>query len=349
MATHSSRTRYARRLLPLLLLALLATLITAACGQRPAQYGKVGEPSVTIAVGGKTLLAYLPLTLAGRLGYFEREGVNVELNDRTSGATALRAMLAGDVDVVSGYYDHTIQMQPQDKDLVAFVEMMRYPGTVLAVSPRASTRIRSVADLKGRTVGVTAVGSSSYFFLKQQLRAHGMRQDAVRVRGIGGDATAVIAMERGYVSAAVMVDPAVSQLEARGGVRVLADTRTGPGLRAAMGVDSYPAAVLYTDRRWLDANPDTANRIATAIVDTLRWIRGHSAEEIAARMPYGYDGGDPEVYIRAIDRLKQAYSTDGTVDPEGAAAVLGVLEGVIPSVRTGSVDLSRTYTDRLLP
>lgn len=346
MATHSSRTRHARGLLPLFLLALLAA---TACGQRPAQYGKADEPSVTVAVGGKTLLAYLPLTLAGRLGYFEREGVNVELNDRTSGATALRAMLAGDVDVVSGYYDHTIQMQPQDKDLVAFVEMMRYPGIVLAVSPRASERIRSIEDLKGRTVGVTAVGSSSYFFLKQQLRAHGMRPDAVRVRPIGGDATAVIAMERGHVAAAVMVDPAVSQLEARGSVRLLADTRTSSGLRAAMGVDSYPAAVLYTDRRWLDANPDTANRIATAIVDTLAWIRVHSAEEIAARMPYGYDGGDPEVYVRAIDRLKQAYSTDGTVDAEGAEAVLGVLEGVIPSVRTGSVDLGKTYTDRLLP
>lgn len=348
MGKQASSTRCVRRLLPVLLLALLALLTAMACSPRPAEYGKADASGVTIAVGGKTLVAYLPLTLAGRLGYFEREGVNVRLDDRTSGATALRAMLAGDVDVVSGFYDHTIQLQPQGKDLVAFVEMTRYPGIVLAVSPRASG-IRSVKDLEGRTVGVTGVGSSTYFFLKQQLLAHGLRPDAVRVRGIGGDATAIIAMERGDVAAAVMVDPAISRLQAGGGVRVLADTRTAPGLRAALGVDSYPSAVLYTNRRWLDANPDTANRIATAIVDALRWIRTHSAEEIAARMPYGYDGGDQAVYERAIEHAKQAYSTDGTVDPAGAQAVLSVLDDVIPSVKQGPVDLSKTYTDRLLP
>jgi NitT/TauT family transport system substrate-binding protein len=346
MGKQLSSTRCARRLLPVLLLALLAAM---ACSPRPAQYGKADESGVTIAVGGKTLLPYLPLTLAGRLGYFEREGVNVRLDDRTSGATALRAMLSGDVDVVSGFYDHTIQMQPQGKDLVAFVEMTHYPATVLAVSPHASQRIRSVADLRGRTVGVTGVGSSSYFFLKQQLLAHGLRPDAVRVRGIGGDATAIIAMRRGDVAAAVMVDPAISRLQAGGDVRVLADTRTAHGLRAALGVDSYPSAVLYTNRHWLDANPDTANRIATAVVDALHWMRTHSAEEIAARMPYGYDGGDEAVYIHAIERTRQAYSPDGTIDPAGAQAVLSVLDDVIPSVKTGSVDLSKTYTDRLLP
>jgi len=66
---------------------------------------------VTIAVGGKSLFYYLPLTIAEQRGYFKEEGVNVEIVDFAGGSKALQAVVGGSADVVSGAYEHTIKLQ----------------------------------------------------------------------------------------------------------------------------------------------------------------------------------------------------------------------------------------------
>src|ERR1019366_9452152 len=71
----------------------------------------IEKPKVSIAVGGKNLLYYLPLTIAEQLGYFKDEGLQVELSDFAGGAKALQALVGGSADVVSGAYEHTINMQ----------------------------------------------------------------------------------------------------------------------------------------------------------------------------------------------------------------------------------------------
>ena len=80
-----------------------------------ASYGVLAQtlekPNITIAVGGKNLFYYLPLTIAERRGYFKDEGLNVEIVDFPGGAKALQAMVGGSADVVSGAYEHTITMQ----------------------------------------------------------------------------------------------------------------------------------------------------------------------------------------------------------------------------------------------
>lgn len=337
-------------------LAVVCVAALAACAEKPGS-GGAGSGSgsgsgseVRIAIGGQPLLVYLPTTLAQQLGYYEREGVNVKLEDLQGGSKALQALQGGSADVVSGYYDHTIQMQAQRREVVAFVNMLRYPAIVLAVSPKTKRSIRSIADLKGATVGVTAPGSSTDFFLKYLLVKNGLPADAAAVQGIGADATAVAAMERGKVDAGVMLDPAFSLLQKRAGtVKVLADTRSAEGVREAYGVDTYPAAVLYSRTDWVDANKETATKLAKAILDTLTWIREHSAQEIADKMPKEYAGGDPALYVEAIGHLKAAYSPDGKIHEDGARTVLEVLSEFEPDIAKAKVDLTKTYTNDLLP
>ena len=120
---------------------------------------------VRLAIGGQTQMVYLPTTLAQELGFYKEEGVEVELQDFEGGAKALQALIGGSADVVSGYYDHTIQMAAERREFVAFVTMLRYPGLVLVSSPQAADRVSSIAALKGRIVGVTSPGSSSHMFL----------------------------------------------------------------------------------------------------------------------------------------------------------------------------------------
>ncbi|PXY21696.1 ABC transporter substrate-binding protein [Prauserella sp. PE36] len=335
-----------RILAPVLALAL----VLSACQAKPGERAEGGQ--VTIGVGGQPLLVYLPTTLAQRLGYYEAEGLKVTLEDLQGGSKALQALQGGSVDVVSGYYDHTIQMAAKDREVRSFVTMLRYPSLVLAVSPKASKPINSIADLAGANVGVTAPGSSTDFFLKYLLNKEGLPSDAATVQAVGGDSSAVAAMEQGRVDAAVMLDPAFSLLQQRAGVdkvKILTDTRTAEGVQEDFGVATYPAAVLYSTGQWLENNGDNARKLAKAIVRTLEWIDQHSAEEIAAEMPEEYAQGNREVYVEAIGKVKEAYSKDGTIQPDGAEAVRSVLAQFIPEIERANVDVSGTYSNDYLP
>ena len=320
-------------------------------GTAPASGGPASGGTVRMGVGGQPLLVYLPTTLAQQLGYYKEAGVDVQLDDLQGGSKALQALQGGSVDVVSGFYDHTIQMAAKGKEVKAFVGMLQYPSVVLAVSPKAKKPIKTIKDLQGATVGVTAPGSSTDFFLKFLLRKNGLSPDAAPVVAIGGDATAVAAMENGKVDAAVMIDPSLSQLQKRVGkdnLVILSDTRTAEGVQNAFGVSTYPAAVLYSTGDWINKNPDTTRKLAGAIQRTLTWIQGHSAEEIAAKMPPQYAGDDKSVYVASIEAAKKAYSPDGMIHEDGAKEVLSVLKQSIPEVGSATIDLSKTYTNEYL-
>src|SRR5690348_10161667 len=229
-------------------------------------------PHVKIVVGGANCLCYLPTVLAQQLGAYEQAGVEIELINVKGGSTALTAVLGGSADVVSGYYDHCVNLAAKNKELQAFVTYDRVPGLVLVVSPKQAGSIHSVKDLAGKKVGVSAPGSSTDFFLKYLLAKNGVDPAKVPVIGIGLDATAVAAMEQGQVDAAVMLDPSVTVLKGRfKELNILADTRTVADTKAIFGGE-YPGGALYAQSAWVDQHPKEAQGLTNAIVSTLKWI-----------------------------------------------------------------------------
>ena len=137
----------------------------------------VAATKITIAVGGGACLCYLPTVLAQQLGEFEEAGLAVELVDLKGGSDALRAVLGGSADVVSGYFDHCVNLAAKKQELQSFVVYDRYPGEVLVVSPAHTAEIKSIKDLAGKKVGVSAPGSSTDFFLKFLLKKNGVDPD----------------------------------------------------------------------------------------------------------------------------------------------------------------------------
>src|SRR5437588_3105302 len=139
-------------------LALALSVAGAAHGQT------LEKKQVTLGVGGKTALYYLPLTICERLGYFKEQGLDVTINDFRGGAQSLQALVGGSVDVVTGAYEHTIRMQAKGQDIVAVIELGRFPGLVLGVRTDRAASYKSASDLKGMKIGVSAPGSSTNFF-----------------------------------------------------------------------------------------------------------------------------------------------------------------------------------------
>jgi NitT/TauT family transport system substrate-binding protein len=336
-----------RRLLALA--APLALLVSLACGRHGAR-GASSTAAVRLAVGGQNQLLYLPTTLARELGFYDAEGLRVDIQDLAGGSKALEALMGGSADVVSGFYDHTIQMAAEGRELVAFVAMLRFPGLVLTTSPRRAGDIMRIEDLKGRNAGVTAAGSSTQMILTSLLRRHGVDPASVGIVAIGAASTAIAAVEHGKVDAGMMAEPAFTMLRRRNpDARVLVDLRHADGVKAAFGTDTYLASVFYSKGDWIRAHRDVAAHLARAIVRTLGWMQTHSAEEIAAKAPRSFRGEDDALYVEALRGSMAMFSPDGRMSREGAEAVRTILAESMDNVRAANVDVGKTYTNELVP
>jgi NitT/TauT family transport system substrate-binding protein len=306
------------------------------------------QMKVTVAIGGGACLCYLPTVLARQLGEYEKAGLAVELVDLKGGSDALKAVLGGSADVVSGYFDHTVNLAAKKQEMQSFVVYDRYPGLVLVVSPSHNAEIKSIKDLAGKKVGVSAPGSSTDFFLKYLLKKNGVAASDVAVIGVGLGATAVAAMQQGQIDAAVMLDPSVTVLQGSyPDLRILSDTRTQKDTLDVFGGE-YPGGSLYSTTAWVKSHEKEAQALTNAIVNTLDWIHAHSPEEIMAKMPPEIVGKNKELYLAALKNTIPMYSKTGMMDPKGADAVLAVFSESSPEVAKANIDLSKTFTNRFV-
>jgi NitT/TauT family transport system substrate-binding protein len=306
------------------------------------------QTKITIAVGGGACLCYLPTVLAKQLGEYDKAGLAVELVDLKGGSDALKAVLGGSADVVSGYFDHCVNLAAKKQELTSFVVYDRYPGLVLVVSPSHNAEIKSIKDLAGKKVGVSAPGSSTDFFLKYLLKKNGIDSSSVAVIGVGLGATAVAAMQQGQIDAAVMLDPSVTVLQGSyPDLRILSDTRSQKDTLDVFGGE-YPGGALYATTAWVASHEKEAQALTNAIVNTLSWIHSHSPEDIMAKMPPEIVGKNKELYLAALRNTIPMYSLTGKMDPKGADAVLAVFSEGSPEVAKANIDLAKTFTNRFV-
>ena len=305
----------------------------------------LAQSKVTLAIGGASCLCYLPTMLAKQLGEYEKAGVNVEVVEFKGGSEALKAVMGGSADVVSGYFDHCVNLAAKGQHLQSFVVYDRYPGFALVVSPKHAATINSIKDLANKKIGVSAPGSSTDFFLKYILKKNGVDPNSIGVIGVGLGASAIAAMEQGQIEAAIMLDPAVTVLQSKDkDLKILSDTRSQKDTLAVFGGE-YPGGALYTKAEWIAAHPKEVQAMTNAIISTLKWIHSHTPEEIADKMPAEYVGKDKALYIAALKNTMAMYSETGRMDPKGAEAVLAVFSQSSPEIANAKIDLSKTYTN----
>lgn len=305
------------------------------------------KPNLTLGVGGKGLLYYLPLTLTERLGYFKEQGLNVTITDFGGGAKSLQSLIGGSADVVTGAYEHTLRMQVKGQPIAAVIELGRFPGMVLAVKKEKAGQIKSFKDLKGAKVGVTAPGSSTNFFLNALIGKEGLKPTDVSIIGVGGGPGAVAAIKRGDIDAIVNLDPVISKLEQDGDIVIMADSRTEEGNMKLFGGNN-PAAVVYLKADFIEKNPNTTQRIVNAFYKSLKWLEKATPAQIAETVPPEYHLGDKTLYMKAVQASRPMYSRDGIVSPAGMKNAFNMLVEFDEELKTGKVDLSKTFDGRFV-
>ena len=300
------------------------------------------KTKLTIAVGGKNLFYYLPLTIAEQMGYFKAEGLDVNIVDFAGGSRALQAVVGGSADVVSGAYEHTINMHAKGQPMRAFVLQGAAPQIVLGVNPKTMPNFKSVADLKGKKIGVTAPGSSTNVMVNFVLAKAGLKPSDVSIIGVGAANGAVAAMRAGQIDAISNLDPVITLLQRSGDLKIVSDTRLMAEAEKVFG-GPMPAGCLYAPQAFLDKHPNTAQALTNAMVRANKWIQQAGPGEIIRVVPESYLLGDRAVYIDGFLAAQKALSPDGMFPAKGAQTAYNALVSVDPKLP--KVDLNAIYTN----
>ncbi len=327
--------------------ACAARLMAAVASLALAWPQPAAAERIRIMVGGIEKQIYLPATLAERLGYFKEQGLDVGLLTEPSGVNAEDELLAGSVQGVVGFYDHTIDLQAKGKLVQSVVQFGQAPGEVELVATRLAGELRSPADFKGRTLGITGFGSSTHFLTQYLAMTHGVKAADMTLRAVGSGATFAAALRQGQIDAGMTTEPTVSQLLASGEARVLVDLRTPASAEKLLG-GVYPAACLYLTTAWVNTHRAEVQKLVNALVKTMRYIGSHSAEDIAAQMPAAFLVGGRAQYVQALQRDKAMFTPDGRMPDGGPQTVLKVMSLVARGVRGKTIDLSKTFSSEFV-
>jgi NitT/TauT family transport system substrate-binding protein len=323
----------------LLAAGLAATTLPLLARAQPLEKSKV-----TIAVGGKNLFYYLPLTIAEQLGYFKAEGLDVTIVDFAGGARALQAVVGGSADVVSGAFEHTVNMQFKGQPMRAFVLQGLAPQIVLGINPKTMPNFQGIAELKGKKIGVTAPGSSTHIMLNFVLAKAGLKPSDASVIGVGASNGAVAAMRSGQIDAISNLDPVITLLQRSGDLRVIVDTRKPAEAERVFG-GPMPAGCLYAPQAFIDKHPHTVQALTNAMVRANRWIQQAGPSDVIKVVPESYLLGDRAVYIDGFLAAKPALSPDGRIPPKGPETAFRALASVDDKLAAAKLDLNAIYTN----
>ena len=311
---------------------------------RPAFAQALEKKKVTIAVGGKSALYYLPLTIAEELGYFKDEGLDVEIVDFAGGAKSLQAVVGGSADVVAGAYEHTINLQSRKQYFTEFALIGRAPQISVGVAKARIAGYKSPKDLKGMKIGVSAPGSSTNMVANYVMAQGGLTPKDASFIGVGTGAGAVAAIRSGQLDAISNTDPIMTMLERSGDVKIIATSRTLKGTQEIFG-GPMPAGSFYAPESYVKQNPNTVQALTNAIVRANLWLQTAGPSDIVKTVPESYLLGDRAVYLAAYNNVKDALSPDGLMSEAGAKTTLKALQSFNDKLVASQIDLSRTWTN----
>ncbi|MGW2720313.1 ABC transporter substrate-binding protein [Streptomyces sp. NPDC001492] len=327
---------------------LLALSSLTACANDAASTASTSKgdgkgTKVKIMVGGLDKVIYLPAMLAQRLGYFDAEGLDVEMLSEPAGVQAETALVSGQVQGAVGFYDHTLDLQTKGKAVESVVQFSHAPGEVEIVSSKAEGDIKSPKDFKDKKLGITSLGSSTDFLTKYLAVKNGVKVSDFTPVAVGAGPTFIAALQKGAIDGGMTTDPTVANILDKKAGKVLLDMRTPEGSQEALG-GPYPSSSLYMQTDWVNGHKDTVQKLANAFVKTLKWMSTHSSTQIADKMPADYSQGNKVLYAAAIESTLPMFTKDGVMPKDGPETVEKVLKAFNPNIKNAKVDLSKTFT-----
>src|SRR5499433_3675278 len=201
--------------------------------------------ALTLAVSGPASSSeYLPLRVADAEGYFAKEGLTVTLKTTRAEPGAAEALAQSQADMAATSLDAMLRFGPRSPKQAPRIVLglTAAPPVALVVADREKDTVRSLEDLPGRRVGVSAPGGSEQAWLAWLLAHAGVSSTRIALVS-HGDRGLPHALGVGDVQAALLREPAASRLLTAGQAQLLVDLRTPDAVARALGTTTLNAAV----------------------------------------------------------------------------------------------------------
>ncbi|MFF3517821.1 ABC transporter substrate-binding protein [Streptomyces sp. NPDC002573] len=336
-----------KRTLTASIVTVLALGAVSACSGSSGSSGSGGSggtPTVRLMVGGIDKQIYLPYQLAQNLGFYKKYGVKVELStEQNGGVGAEEAMASGQVDMAGAWYNHTIEFQAKGKAVEDVVQLSGAPGEREMCTTKSG--VKSAADFKGKTLGVTDLGSGTDTLTQFMAAKKGVKTNQFHRLAVGAGSTAVAALQNGKADCVMTTQPTVAAIQKKGVGTSAIDLATTDGAKAALG-GAFPAAGVLARTDWVQSHKDAVQKVVDALVATMHWIHDHSAADIANKLPASFVENQLVTkadYIAALNEDKGQFLPDGIM-PAGGPKTTMATEQLVGTV-TSPVDLSKTFSN----
>jgi NitT/TauT family transport system substrate-binding protein len=281
------------------------------------------KEKVPVVVGADHGLIYFPWDLAKALGYFDQEGLDVELTYVKGGSEAATALASGSCEYSGNAIDHAIAAAERGKSLVMISDFMNQPGISVVVRPGDREKYKTFADFKGKTVGITSIGSATHVLALWMAHRSGLSKDDLKIVGVGAGSTMIAALSGNQVDAAYGVDPYVTTLIKSGrGVQWLGMFTSGD-TRRALGFGQYCFTGALTRGDVIEKKGERTQKVINALVRAQKWMARHTSAQIAAALPDEMRGGTPAAdWALSYSHSRPAYTQHGEIALEGVRAVM---------------------------
>jgi ABC-type nitrate/sulfonate/bicarbonate transport system substrate-binding protein len=307
----------------------------------------VGAPGpVTVKVAFTPLQSWGPLFIAEQEGFFAREGIKIEWVTFAGGTDTVAVLIQGSLDVGAGAASAGFMNAVARRERIRIVADKGHVGPgfkEISVVVRKGLRpagAATVADLRGRKIGINTTGSIIHYVLAKTLARGGMSLNQVETVRLPFPAI-VTALQQGAVDAAVLAEPFVTLSVQTGAAEVL--------LPAGQVVPDEPVAFIFYGPNLLDRSPDVGRRFMLAYLHGLReYVKGPTEKNVriiaeATKVPLDVirKGGwfpiavDGRVNINAIRRFQDwLYEQDfiGVRNPASTLVDLSFLDYAVPRV-----------------
>lgn len=318
--------------------------VIAVSGGVPGRANAQGT-KVRLAFCGQ-LLCVIPYEVTRARGHFADEGIDIELVYTRGGSAAIQALVGGAVEYAGSSFDAALQAYKNGADIRRFASTGRLPLFALATAPARAAELKTVADLAGRTVGVSALGNADHALMLFLLSQAGIDRGSVSFATLGTNL--YDALRLGQVDAGMVQEPALTLIAQEGGAELLNFMEIAQATAELGGAYEFMGVAVRTDER--DDRRDEMRRLANALKKGLEDTRINlSPDEIIAALPSALvAGGDIDQLKQIIDRYRASlYPEKVTIDKAAAKRVVEAHEAA-EILAPGEVDLDTLMDTSIL-
>src|SRR3984893_2829264 len=316
------------------LVAWLSVVMAMLCGATFDGSART-ETKVRVGKAVSEAFSFVPVDIGIETGIFKRHAIDVEKYDFGGSAKLQQALAAGSIDVGLGSGPE-LAFIVKGAPVVGVAAMANAPW-LLTLNVEKDSRIKTVADLKGKTVSVSTVGSLTEWLVRELSRQQGWGTQGIKTLPIGTDASQISALKTYQVDGIVVDIAAAYRLEETGSTRIL--------VRFGSLVKDFHIHVIYAGRGFIDRDPNAVREFLAGWFETITFMHLNKGKtvEISSRVM----GVSPAIASKVYDELMPAFNLDGRFNPKALEVLRRsyVEMGILPV----EPDMSKLVTEKFLP